>query len=182
MTLRPRPVSRLPALPEPAEDPVVRETFAAIAAQGRKVLNIHRVVGHAPKMIAAQVAYTTLLRQESSLPRPLQQLAILRTTQINDAAYELSVHPGVTLRLGVPAEKIDAIASWQSSPHFDAKERAVLAFVEQAAGSGNVDDAVFDELARTLDPQAIVELASLVSWYVGNSRFAKSLKIEPEPA
>ena len=182
MTPRPQPVSRLPALPEPPDDPGVRETFAAIAGQGRKILNIHRVVGHAPRMIAAQIAYTTALRQDSSLPRPLQQLAILRTTQINDATYELSVHPGVTLRLGVPAEKIDAIAAWQGSPHFDAKERAVLAFVEQAARSGNVDDAVFDELARVLDPRAIVELAALVSWYVGNSRFAKSLRIAPEPA
>jgi 4-carboxymuconolactone decarboxylase len=180
MTLAPPPVSRLPALPEPPEDPGVREIFATIAAQGRKVLNIHRVVSHAPRMIAAQVAYTTLLRQESSLPRPLQQLAILRTSQINGAAYELSVHPGVTLRLGVPAEKIDALASWQGSPLFDTKERAVLAFVEQAAGSGDVDDAVFDELARVLDAKEIVELAALVSWYVGNSRFAKSLKIKPE--
>jgi 4-carboxymuconolactone decarboxylase len=182
MTPRPPPVSRLPALAEPPSDPGVRETFAAITGQGRKILNIHRVVGHAPRLFAAQVGYATALRQDSSLPRPLQQLAILRTVQINDAAYELSVHPGVTLGLGVPAEKIDAIATWQGSPHFDAKERAVLAFVEQAAASGNVDDAVFDELARVLDPGAIVELAALVSWYVGNSRFARSLRIAPEPA
>jgi 4-carboxymuconolactone decarboxylase len=56
----------------------------------------------------------------------------------------------------------------------------VLAFVEQAAGSGDVDDAVYGALARTLDPRGIVELAALVSWYVGNSRFTKALRIQPE--
>jgi 4-carboxymuconolactone decarboxylase len=182
MTSEPTVVSRLPALPEPPQDPTVREIFAAIVARGRGILNIHRVVALAPRMIAAQVKYTTAMRQESSLPRPQQQLIILRTLQVNGASYELSVHRGATLALGVPQEKIDAVASWQDSPLFSERERAMLAFAEQAAGSGNVDDAVFAALGRVLDPQGIVELAALVAWYVGNSRFTKALKIKPEAA
>jgi 4-carboxymuconolactone decarboxylase len=180
MTPETTAVSRLPALPDPPQDPTVREIFAAILARGSRILNIHRVVALAPRMIAAQVKYTTAMRQESSLSRPLQQLIILRTLQVNGASYELSVHRGATLALGVPEEKIDAVAFWQDSPLFDERERAMLAFVEQAAGSGNVDDAVFAALARVLDPQGIVELAALVTWYVGNSRFTKALRIKPE--
>src|SRR5436190_6903038 len=102
MTSEPSAVSRLPALHEPPQDPTVREIFGAIVARGSRILNIHRVVALAPKMIAAQVKYATAMRQESSLPRPLQQLLILRTLQVNNATYELSVHRGVTLALGVP--------------------------------------------------------------------------------
>jgi alkylhydroperoxidase family enzyme len=182
MKSEPAAVSRLPALPDPPQDPTVREIFAAILARGSRILNIHRVVALAPRMIAAQVRYTTAMRQESSLPRPQQQLIILRTLQVNGANYELSVHRGATLALGVPQEKIDAVASWQDSPLFDERERAMLAFAEQAAGSGNVDEAVFAALARVLDPQGIVELAALVAWYVGNSRFTKALRIKPEQA
>jgi 4-carboxymuconolactone decarboxylase len=182
MTSEPTAVSRLPALHEPPQDPTVREIFGAIVARGSRILNIHRVVALAPKMIAAQIKYTTAMRQESSLPRPLQQLVILRTLQVNGASYELSVHRGATLALGVPEAKIDALASWRDSPLFDERERAMLAFAEQAAGSGEVDDAVFAMLARVLDPQGIVELATLVAWYVGNSRFTKALRIQPEPA
>jgi alkylhydroperoxidase family enzyme len=180
MTSEPTGLSRLPALPEPPQDPTVREIFGAIVARGSRILNIHRVVALAPRMIAAQVKYTSAMRGESSLPRPLQQLVILRTLQVNAAAYELSVHRGVTLALGVPQEKVDAVASWRNSPLFDEQERAMLAFAEQAAGSGDVDDAVFAALTRVVDPPGIVELAALVAWYVGNSRFTKALRIKPE--
>src|SRR5262249_48163308 len=138
MTSEPLAVSRLPALPEPPQDPTVRETFRAIVQRGSRILNIHRVVALAPGMIAAQAKYTTAMRQGLSLARPLQQLAVLRTAQVNDAGYELSVHRRATLALGVPEEKIDALASWRDSPLFDDEERAILAFVEQAAGGGDV--------------------------------------------
>src|SRR5258705_8141599 len=96
MPTEPSAVSRLPALPEPPHDPTGREISAAIVERGSRILNIHRVVSHAPRMIAAQVKYPTAMRQESSLPRPLQQLVVIRTAQVNGAAYELSVHRRVT--------------------------------------------------------------------------------------
>ena len=182
MTPEPTAVSRLPALPDPPQDPTVREIFAATLARGSRILNIHRVVALAPRMIAAQVKYTTAMRQESSLPRPQQQLIILRTLQVNGASYELSVHRGATLELGVPQEKIDAVASWQDSPLFDERERAMLAFAEQAAGSGNVDDAVFAALGRVLDPQAHRRARGARGLVCRQLAFTKALKIKPEAA
>jgi hypothetical protein len=81
MRSQPPALSRLPALPEPPQDPTVRESFAAIVQRGSRILNIHRVVALAPKLIAAQVKYTTAMRQESSLPRPLQQAINARFTK-----------------------------------------------------------------------------------------------------
>ncbi len=173
------PVSRLPPVREPAEDPLLVELFARILARG-PLLNIHRTVAHAPKILRAQAAYAGALREDSSLPRTLQVLLVLRTAQVNDSRYEPSVHHRVALSLGVPAEKLEALPSWRSSALFEPRERAALAFVEQAADDGDVDDAVFAATRAAFTDQEIVELAALVGWYVGNSRFVRALRIVPE--
>jgi hypothetical protein len=58
---------------------------------------------------------------------------------------------------------------------------AVLAFVSQTIGrNGNVDDAVFTELARLYTPQEIIELAVTATQYVTTGLLTRSLQIKPE--
>ncbi len=175
-------VSRFGNVPEPLDDPILAEMFKRIRETRGHVLNIHRVVGLAPKMLRAQASYARALREESSLPRDLQELLILRIAQVNDSAYEQSVHRPIAIACGAPAAKIDALPSWKTSSIYEPRERAALAFVDQAARSGAVDDGAFETLTQTFSPQEIVELAALVAWYVGNSRFVRALQIAVEAA
>ena len=175
-------VSRFGNVPEPLDDPILAEMFKRICETRGHVLNIHRVVGLAPKMLRAQASYARALREESSLPRDLQELLILRIAQVNDSAYEQSVHRPIAIACGAPAAKIDALPSWKTSSIYEPRERAALAFVDQAARSGAVDDGAFETLTQTFSPQEIVELAALVAWYVGNSRFVRALQIAVEAA
>jgi 4-carboxymuconolactone decarboxylase len=177
-----RSVSRFGHIPGPLDDPILADMFKRIRESRGHILNIHRVVGLAPKMLRAQASYARALRDESSLPRDLQELLILRIAQVNDSAYEQSVHRPIALRCGVPTAKIDALPSWTTSSVFEPQERAALAFVDQGARSGEVEDAVFQALARTFSPQEVIELTALVAWYVGNSRFVRALKIASETA
>ena len=176
----PRAVSRFGAIAEPLDDPILADMFARIRATRGHVLNIHRVVGQAPKMLRAQAAYARALREESSLPRAMQELVILRIAQVNDSDYEQSVHRPIALACGVEAAKIDALPTWSDAPVFEPRERAALDFVDQAAKSGEVDDQTFDALRQAFSPQEIVELAALIAWYVGNSRFVRALRIASE--
>ena len=182
MTNSDRPVSRLAGASESAGDPLLAELYARIRAHRGHILNIHRVVGHAPKLLRAQAVYAASMREDSSLPRDLQELLILRIAQVNESAYEQSVHRPIAVKLGVSPARIDALASWHASPLFDARERAALAYVEQAARNGDVDDAAFAAIRQFFSPQEIVELTALVAWYVGNSRFVRALRIAPETA
>jgi 4-carboxymuconolactone decarboxylase len=173
-------VSRFGAVEEPLDDPILADMFARIRASRGHVLNIHRVVGLAPKLLRAQASYARALREESSLPRGLQELLILRIAQVNDSAYEQSVHRPIALACGVSAEKLDALPSWSTSAVFEPRERVALRFVDQAARSGEVEPDVFAALRETFSPREIVELTALVGWYVGNSRFVRALQIAPE--
>ena len=169
---------RISRLPDPS-DPILEELHARTKARGGRVLNIHRVSAHAPRLARAKAAYTSALREESSVPRTLQELLILRVAQIDRSEYELSVHRRVALECGVTPAKIEALASWNTSGLFDPSERAMLAFAEQAA-TGEVDEHVFAGLQEWFGAQQIVELATLIAWYVGNAHFVRALKIEPE--
>ena len=174
-------ISRLGGVSESSNDAILADMFARIRAKRGRLLNIHQVVGHAPKMLRAQAAYATALREESSLPRDLQELLILRIAQVNASAYEQSVHRPIAIACGVPPAKLAALAAWQTSSLFDARERAALGFIDQAAQSGDVDDDVFAAAKNIFSPQEIIELAALIAWYVGNSRFVRALRIANEP-
>ena len=173
--------SRIGGAAEHPDDPLLAEMFARIRASRGRLLNIHRVGGLAPKLLRAQATYTRAMREEAAVPRDLQELTILRVAQVNDSDYEQSVHRSIARACGVSQAKIDALAAWRQSPLFTAPERAALGFAEQAASSGDVDDAVFATLRQAFSVQEIVELAAIVSWYVGNSRFVRALRIVSEP-
>jgi len=176
----PRVISRFGDIPEPVDDPVLADMFARIRESRGHLLNIHRVVGQAPKMLRAQAAYARALREDSSLGRALQELLILRIAQVNDSEYEQSVHRPIALKCGVSQAKIDALPSWHTSAVFEPRERVALRFVDQAAERGDVADDDFRALTQAFSPQEIVELTALVGWYVGNSRFVRALQIAPE--
>jgi AhpD family alkylhydroperoxidase len=180
MTERSQAVSRIGGAGDEPQDAVLAEMFARIRASRGHVLNIHRVVGLAPKMLRAQAAYARAMREESSLPRDLQELVILRIAQVNDSAYEQSVHRPIARACGAPQEKIDALAAWQSAGVLDRRERAAFGYVDQAAKSGEVDEQTFAALASAFSPQEIVELTALVAWYVGNARLVRALRVASE--
>jgi alkylhydroperoxidase family enzyme len=180
MTASDHPVSRIGVASESSGDPILTELFARIRAVRGRVLNIHQVAGLAPKLLRAQAVYTSAMRDEASLPRDFQELMIMRIAQVNDSEYEQSVHRAIAIRCGVTPAKLDALPSWRDAALFDTRERAALAYIEQAGRGGDVDDATFAAAQKNFSPQEIVEQTVLVAWYVGNSRFVRALRIATE--
>lgn len=170
-------VSRIGGVSEAGQDKILQDIFAHILAKRGFILNIHQVVAHSPKMLRAQAQYAASLREDSSLPRDLQELVIMRVAQVNGSDYEQSVHDPIALSCGVTREQLAALPQWRTATVYDGRWRAALAFADQAGASGEVDDRVFEELERQFTKQEITDLAALVSWYVGNSRFVRALRI-----
>jgi len=65
---------------------------------------------------------------------------------------------------GVPEDKIQAIAAWQSSSVLEPVERAALMLADGML-TGNVTDAVHDELARHFTDAERVELILTAGFY-----------------
>lgn len=181
MNATPKQVSRLPALPEPPTDPIAAETFKKIEGQGRPILNVHRMSLHSPKFFRAQATYAGALRHDTTLPRTLCEMVIVRTAELQNCPYVHGVHVRMAREAGVSEEQLAALDKWEKSELFDKREKAALSYAELMAADGeSVDDAAFAQVSAVLTPQEVMELSTLCGYYIGNCRCLNALGLVPE--
>ena len=172
-------VSRLPPLPDPLPADVTALFEERLKKMGR-ILNLHHVLAHAPKLSKASAQMAFALRYETSTPRLYIELAIVRAGMNANGKYEVQQHKPMLLGEGFSLKKYNALAKWRPSKLFDDKERAILAYVDQMSNKGNVSDRIFKDVARYFDAQQIMELTSAVATYYGISLLMNALKIKLE--
>lgn len=76
----------------------------------------------------------------AGLSKELTELVKIRASQINDCGFCKVLHHDVSVRLGIPAAKLDAVARWKESDVFTAREKAALAWTELL--TGDISDGV----------------------------------------
>jgi alkylhydroperoxidase family enzyme len=172
-----------PPLPliETPEDPLVREYFEALAS-GRGILNLHRMMAHAPALMKASGEMAMTLRRDTMLPRALAELAVLRTAQLIESDYVWARHLPLARACGVSERQIEEIANWPHSAAFTPAQKAALGFAEKAARQSPVKDEDWVALKRYFSSREIVEIAMLIGFYVSTAIFIKALAIPPEKA
>ena len=172
-------ISRLPPLPQPL-DPSLQDMFDKRRAMGGAIINLTITTGHAPKFARASSTMAFTIRFETSTPRHLIELVIFRTAQIVGSDYELNQHAPFMKMCKYSDEQIAEVSDWRRSKLFDDKQRALLAYVEQMANGGNVDDPTFAEFSRFFTSQQIVEISYTVGNYYSTGLLTKALRIQPE--
>jgi alkylhydroperoxidase family enzyme len=80
--------------------------------------------------------------------------------------------------LGIPDEKILALADYANSPLFDEVERVTLEYADCMTITGReVSDELFERLRQFYDDDAIVELTEVIAWENASSKFNRALRI-----
>ena len=172
-------VSRLPPLPQPL-DPILQQMYQKRSEAGGAVINLSLTRGHAPKLAKAAEVSAFAIRFDTVTPRSLIELVIFRTAQIVGSDYEINQHTPLMKMCGYSDRQIAEVATWKRSSLFDDKQTALLGFVEQMSGRGEVDDAAYARLEKVFTAQEIVEIAYTVGSYYGTGLFLKALKVEIE--
>jgi alkylhydroperoxidase family enzyme len=168
----------LPLVDNP-DDPLVREEFAELAA-GSGILNLHRMMAHAPALMKASGGMALAFRRDTKLPRAVAELAILRAAQVLDAPYVWTRHLPLARNCGVTDTQINALASWPGSTAFTPAQKAALGFAEQAVRQLPLDESTATELRRHFSAREIVELAMVIGFYVSTAIFVKTLAVPAE--
>jgi alkylhydroperoxidase family enzyme len=107
------------------------------------------------------------------------ELGILRAGFAVGSKFVFSQHSKGARAAGISAEKVAAIPHWSTTDLFDAKERAVLAYVDQfVLEHGRVQDATFDALKSHFSDEQILELTYIVGLYMMYAVFTKALRLE----
>jgi AhpD family alkylhydroperoxidase len=169
---------RIPLLDAP-EDPLARELFEELVSQ-RRLLNLHRMMAHAPALLKASNAMAMAFRKDTKLARPLVELVILRTAQVTKCDYVFERHLPHARACGVSERQIEELARFHASAAFTLAQKAALDFAEKAAQRLPVDEAAFAPLRRDFSPREIVEITMLVGFYVSTAILIKTLGVPDE--
>jgi AhpD family alkylhydroperoxidase len=84
----------------------------------------------APGGFAALTAFGHYINTETALEPVLVALVNLRASQINGCHFCMASHSAELRKYHEPQTRIDAVATWQSSDAFTARERAAFAWTE----------------------------------------------------
>ncbi|WP_137154657.1 carboxymuconolactone decarboxylase family protein [Rhizobium sp. FKL33] len=98
--------------------------------------------------------------QNSGLERRFIDLIKLRASQINGCAYCVDMHVKESRHDGLGEQWINLMSVWRESPVYDAKERALLGWVEavtRLADTGAPDDA-YQALAAHFSEKEITDI------------------------
>ncbi|MBE40124.1 MAG: fusion protein [Acidobacteria bacterium] len=126
----------------------------------------------------------TVIWRTGTLPIELKPLVALVSSMAAGCRY-CQAHESVDMReRGVPEEKISDVWDFESSPHFDEAERAVLRFARDASVLPNaVGPDHFDDLRRFYDDGQIVEVLTVICLFGflnrWNDTVATELEIDP---
>jgi alkylhydroperoxidase family enzyme len=172
---------RVPYLNREDLRPEDRDIYDGLASTRGEVANLFRVLAHAPGPLRRLVGYSTCLRTELKLAPTLRELAILTVGQVYGVDYEFTHHWEIARRVGVPVEKLEALADYEHSAALTDEERAVIRYSEEATRAVRVADATFEALRAFLDAERIVELVQTVAYYNMVVRILEPLRVALEP-
>ena len=80
--------------------------------------------------------------------------------------------------LGIPNEKIAALADYLTNPLYSEAERVALDYADCMTITGReVSDQLFAKLTRFFDDDAIVELTATIAWENASSKFNRALRV-----
>ena len=105
------------------------------------------------------------LRFHTSLPKKLNELAIIMTARFWTAQYEWSAHKRAALAAGLSPAIIDAIAAGKRPASMQPDEEAVYNFGSELLKTRQVSDAAFKAVVDKFGERGAVDLTGVMGYY-----------------
>lgn len=133
-------------------------SFAFRRTLGKTITPARVVYNRVPRMWNVSWALLRLDLSGFTLPAELRHLVHVRVSMLNGCLFcrDIALARAVQDQLGL--EKFRALDAWRESPLFSDRERAALAFAEEATLQKEVSDATFDALRERFSEREIAEL------------------------
>jgi alkylhydroperoxidase family enzyme len=128
---------------------------------GKTIMPVRVVNNRVPRMHNVSWALLNLDLRGFTLPHELLYLVHTRISTINGCQFCKDIVLAGAVRAKMGRAKFDAIMSedWRSSPLFSDRERAAVAFAEEATVQKKVSDATFEEVRKHFNDREIAEIA-----------------------
>lgn len=115
---------------------------------------------------------------KSSLGKQLIELVYLRISQINGCAFCLEMHAAALRAGGIDQAKLDGLAGWRVSAHYNERERAALAWTESLVdvAHSHAPDEDFAPLAAHFSEVEISDLSFAIALMSAFNRLAIGMR------
>lgn len=123
------------------------------------------VMIHVPKAHKIMNGLNQYLRNDSSLPKKVQELAILLTARARDCAYVWNAHAASARAAGVGTALVEALRDRKELPALTNDERAVVRFAQEYFRSNHVSRGAFQDVMEQFGKQGAIELALILGNY-----------------
>jgi alkylhydroperoxidase family enzyme len=127
-----------------------------------KVMTPMKVVyARMPKIFRLVYEEVKLVDKGLSVEPTINFLVRTRVAMINGCSFCVDIAKATAIQRHMTLEKFDALADYRTSPLYSERERAALAYVEEATRTKRVSDATFEALRRHFTEREIVEITWL---------------------
>jgi len=123
------------------------------------------VLKHSPELARRALPLFSYVRNESTVPKKLRELAMLVTARSMDCPYIWSAHAAFGREEGLSDALVDALRDNLPLPSVSPDEAAVIAYGTELFQTRRVSPETFQVVLDQLGPQGLVELTSLMGFY-----------------
>jgi 4-carboxymuconolactone decarboxylase len=135
---------------------------------------------HSPPLADGWNSLLGAIRDQSTLPHDIRELAILRVAALNGAHYEWEAHESIGRRSGLNTEQIAVLREGGDTSVLTAPQSASLAYTDAMTRNIQVPEPLFTALNEHFDHRQIVELTATIGTYNLVSRFLVALEVDED--
>lgn len=141
-----------------------------------------RLWARTPKVFAAlSLLYGALDRKSSPIEPALRTLITVRVSQINWCAFCVDINSATALKRGLSEAHLEALHEFETSPLFDERIKAALAYAEAMTYSDRqVTPSLMARVKQYFDDDAVIELTALIAFQNLSSKFNAALDVQAQ--
>src|SRR5262245_15162346 len=136
-----------------------------VAGERRGASGPFNVLLRSPEMGDLAQQFGASMRFHSSLPRKLNEMAIIITARHWTAQYEWNAHRAAAAQAGLNEAIIQSIAAGKRPASLDADETVIYNFATELLTTKQVGDATFKAVKDKFGEKGVVDLIGVMGYY-----------------
>jgi 4-carboxymuconolactone decarboxylase len=133
---------------------------------------------HSPELARRAIPLYQYVRNESTLPKNVRELAMLTAARAADCPYMWNRHAAMARKSGLRNELVDALRDRKPLPPMSAQESAVVSLGTEFFQTHRISQKSFDAALAQFGPQGLVELTTLMGFYAMLAFTANTVELD----
>ena len=133
---------------------------------------------HMPELALRYESVRLLIRDEASVPQPLQEIVMLTVAREMDCPYIWQAHAAAAKGIGVRGDVVDNLREKRPLTGLGADEQTVVDFARELLRNRKVGKSTFDRASAAFGQRGTMTLTSLIGAYAMLAYFMNTYELE----